>query len=405
MIKAEPKTILYFLWNYFDVVKDLFDVQSNDGIIKKELFNEILKKHDKDIKQQLIEYKILKAQKDDYELRDVYYKMLEFVLFEFRPMLPEEIAKFGMAIGELFKRIRGKSEGNREILLERIRALSTQIREFTDAVEKNSIRLLNETRDLKANAAKVDYREKIQRASFWIHYYIIPLNTILDVNHKDSVSNRLLEISEYANQLRLNATDEEIRVSFERLYFMLRQTNDDLLRQSKILTHELLPLIERIRTESIILTGFIKLLKNPYKIAPPKLTSSNKKNPISDKIYLSTKEYFEQFSYMSETFIDQYGEDMDKWLFKKDVYKKKLVNELPVENFFGWCMQQFNEDPAGLTNEKVFAVTSLLFDQDFEVTYSEKSKAFKVTTRTAKLNVPLLKITKNGIPGKTQVNS
>src|SRR6185312_8062200 len=201
MIKAEPKTILYFLWNYFDVVKDLFDVQSNDGIIKKELFNEILKKHDKDIKQQLIEYKILKAQKDDYELRDVYYKMLEFVLFEFRPMLPEEIAKFGMAIGELFKRIRGKSEGNREILLERIRALSTQIREFTDAVEKNSIRLLNETRDLKANAAKVDYREKIQRASFWIHYYIIPLNTILDVNHKDSVSNRLLEISEYANQL------------------------------------------------------------------------------------------------------------------------------------------------------------------------------------------------------------
>src|SRR6202007_166344 len=133
-----------------------------------------------------------------------------------------------------------------------------------------------ETRELKANVNRVDYKEKIQRASFWIHYYIIPLNTILDVNEKNSVTNRLLEISEYANQLRLNATDEDIRQSFERLYFMLRQTNDDLLRQSKILTYELLPLIERIRTESIILTGWITFLKNPYKQKVPKIFESKK---------------------------------------------------------------------------------------------------------------------------------
>ena len=60
MIKAEPKTILYFVWNYFDVVRDLFETQVSEGIIRKETIALILEKHRKDIKQQLIEYKIIK---------------------------------------------------------------------------------------------------------------------------------------------------------------------------------------------------------------------------------------------------------------------------------------------------------------------------------------------------------
>jgi hypothetical protein len=50
MIKAEPKTILYFIWNYFDVVRDLFDTQSKEGIIRKEVLEVILEKGKKDIK-------------------------------------------------------------------------------------------------------------------------------------------------------------------------------------------------------------------------------------------------------------------------------------------------------------------------------------------------------------------
>jgi hypothetical protein len=68
-----------------------------------------------------------------------------------------------------------------------------------------------------------------------------------------------MEISEYANRRRLDFGDETNRSEFEKLYIQLIQTNTDLLRQSKILTNELLPLLERIRTESLILTGWIEM--------------------------------------------------------------------------------------------------------------------------------------------------
>ena len=129
MIKAEPRTILSFLHNHFDVLRDLFDFQVDNGLIRKEELTLVLEQHKKDIRLQLIEYKIIRQVNDDYEFRDVYYKLIEFVLFEFRPLLPEEIDKFGNAIMELFKKIKKGIDADRNILLERIKALSVQIKE------------------------------------------------------------------------------------------------------------------------------------------------------------------------------------------------------------------------------------------------------------------------------------
>ncbi|HTA83236.1 MAG TPA: hypothetical protein VK783_09895 [Bacteroidia bacterium] len=401
MIKAEPKTILSFLWTYFEVLRDLFDLQQDNEVIRKEAFQAVLHQHKKDIKLQLMEYKIVRQVNDDYELRDVYYKLIEFILFEFRPLLPEEIDKFGNAITELFRKIKKGVDSDRDILLERLKALSVQIKEFSDAVEKNSIRLLNETRDLKGNVHRVDYREKIQKASFWIEYYIIPLNRILDVNHSQSISNKLLNISEFANQRRLNYDDEGVRQAFEKLYHLLIQTNDDVLRQSKILTNELLPLIERIRTESQILTGWIEFLKNPYRVTPPKLLKMELDSPYSNKIYLNTFEYFEQFTGSDDAIIDDDQEETERWIFKKKKYKEELVKSLPIVNFFEWCNKQLKSEDKHITNEKLFALTCLLFEDDLEVTAYNKDATVKIKTETANLNVPKLKVTQNGIPAES----
>jgi len=397
MIKAEPKAILYFIWNYFDVVRDLFDTQANEGIIRKETLAVILDKHRKDIKSQLIEYKIIRPSNDDFELRDVYHKLIEFVLFEFRPMLPEEIEKFGNSISELFRKIQEGIAGDKNILIERLIAISGQIKEFSDSVEKNSIRLLSETRDLKANVNRIDYKEKIVKASFWIQYYISPLNKILDVNHSESISNKLLDISEYANQRQLNFDDEAIRKSFQKLYYLLRQTNDDLLRQSKILTNELLPLIERIRTENLILTGWIEFLKNPYKVVPPKLLKTDTDKPFSTKIYLNTKEYFEQFTHAEEAIIEEEPPKVERWIFKKGHYKKKLIEKLPLENFFDWCNEELKDETNEITNEKVFALTGLLFEEDLAVSFSDKNETTKIKTATSNFNVPKLIVKRNGV--------
>lgn len=401
MIKAEPKAILHFIYTYFEVLRDLFETQSNEGIVRRETLDIVLCKYNKDIKLQLVEYKIIRPINEDFELRDAYYKLIEFILFEFRPLLPEEIGKFGNAISELFRKIKEGITEDKNILIERLRAISTQIKEFSDSVEKNSIRLLNETRELKANVNRIDYKEKIQKASFWIEYYIIPLNTILDVNHSESISNKLLDISEYANQRRLNFMDEGIRQSFEKLYHLLIQTNDDLLKQSMILTNELLPLIERIRTESLIITGWIEFLKNPYKIKPLKLLKIDKNNPYSNNIYLNTKEYFEQFVNIDEAIIEEDIDEKERWIFNKLHYKKKLIEKLPVENFFSWCNKQLENESIEITNEKIFALTGLLFEEDLDVIYSDKHEIIKFRTRNSNFIVPKLKIERNGISGTT----
>lgn len=401
MIKAEPRTILSFIANYFEIIRDLFDTQTNEGIIRKETLVIILNKHRKEIKPQLIEYKIIRPVNEDFELREVYHKLIEFVLFEFRPLLPEEIQKFGSSISELFRKIKEGISGDRYILLERLTALAGQIKEFSDSVEKNSIRLLNETRELKANVNRIDYKEKMIRASFWIQYYIAPLNTILDVNHSESISNKLLDISEYANQKQLNFDDEGIRQSFQKLYYLLRQTNDELLRQSKVLTNELLPLIERVRTENLILTGWIEFLKNPYKIEAPKLLKAEVDKPYSPEIYLNTKEYFEQFISFEEATIEEESNEEERWLFKKSYYKKKLMESLPLQSFFDWCKNELNDESNDLTNEKIFALTGLLFEEELEVSFSHKSEMIEIETITSNLNVPKIIVKRNGISRQT----
>jgi hypothetical protein len=392
MIKAEPVSILRFLANYYDIIKELYTIQNKEGIIRHEELNEICSRHDHDITQQFKDYKILRSVNSDYELRDVYYKLMEFILYEFKPMLPETFEKYFMSMSELYRKIKEGVNGDKMILSERIINLQTQIREFLDGVEKNTVRLLHETRELKANVDKVDYRVKVHKASFWIEYYIIPLNTVLNVNHSDSVANKLLEISDFANQRRLNFDEEGIRTQFEKLYNQLIQTNDDLLRQSKILTNELLPLIERIRTESMILTGWIEFLRNPYKVTTPKLLKSGRSAAYNKNLFFHTKEFFEQFMDEEEVFIEEDPQSHEQWIFNKTNVKAKLKEQVPVQDFFTWCrnelMDEFNEVDA----DKFFAMCTLLFEEDLEKEFSDKGSKVKIKTQHSKMTVPKIKI-------------
>jgi hypothetical protein len=392
MIKAEPVSILRFLATYYDIIKELYNIQNKEGIIRHEELTEICGRHEHDVHQQLKDYKILRSVNADFELRDVYYKLVEFILYEFKPMLPETFEKYFMSMSELFRKIKEGTNGDKMILSERIINLQTQIREFLDGVEKNTVRLLHETRELKANVDKVDYRVKVHKASFWIEYYIIPLNQVLNVNYGDSVANKLLEISDFANQRRLNFDEEGIRVQFEKLYNQLIQTNDDLLRQSKILTNELLPLIERIRTESMILTGWIEFLRNPYKVTTPKLLKSGRSAAYNKDLFFHTKEFFEQFMEEEEVFIEENTHDHEQWIFNKATVKAKLKEQVPVQDFFSWCknelMAEFNEVDA----EKFFAMCTLLFEEDLEKEFSDKGSKVKIKTQHARMTVPKIKI-------------
>jgi hypothetical protein len=392
MIKAEPRTILSFLHANFDVVRDLFSYQIADGLITKEVYDMLIQKHGHTMNIRLREYRVIRTLGSDYEMRDVYFKLMEFLLFEFKPLLPETIEKYKGSISELFLKIRKYENQDRDILQERIKNLSHQVREFVDLVERNTFRLLAETRELKSNLDRIEYREKVQKASFWIEYYILPLNRILDVKHSESVTSTVLDVSEYANRRRLDFQDETIRMEFEKLYAQLIQTNTDLLRQSKVLVNELLPLLERIRTESLILTGWIEFLRNPYKMDTPPLLKGTRTMVYAKDMLYKVREFFEQFSVNDYVTLEDGVVDFDKWIFDRELFKGNLAKSLPVNDFFSWCYKELQKDFQDIETDKFFALCGLLFDGDLQIEFPKKAERVTLTTTTSKISLPKIKV-------------
>ena len=398
-MRAEPKTILNFLSTHFDIIKELFEIQSKDGIVRSEMLNNILIEHESDILNRFIDYKFFKQVANDYEIRPVYFKLLEFILSEFKPLLPETIEKYEHSISSLFKKIKEGIGKDRNILMQRISDLHNEIRDFTEAVEKNTIRLMSETKELKSNVDKIDYREKVRKASFWIDYYITPLNTILDVGHSQSITNRLFDISNYVNVRRLNFEDELARQQFEKLYAFLVQTNDDILKQSKILTNELLPLIERIRSESLILTGWIEFLKNPNRTKDvPFVPKSLRTYPYNDSMYFNALEYVNEYMTTVEIYLDEPEINAsDMWIFNKDLYMNKLTQDLPVKSFFEWAGKTLQSEYNIIETEKLFSLSTLLFEDSIEIEFDEKADRQVIKTTDMNLRVPKINIKRHGL--------
>lgn len=394
-MRAEPRTILRFLLDNFESLRDLYEIQLADGIVKKEILKTICGNYGSNIQPQLIEYKILRYIDDDFEFHSVYQNLIEFIISEFKPLLPETIEKYNSSISKLYQKIVEGIDGDTQILKLRVTELGTEIKAFFELVERNTIGLLKETRVIKANVEKIDYREKIIRASRWIEEYIVPLNRILDVNHSESVANRLHSIGQFVNTKRLSFADEQLRLQFEQLYHLIISINDGLLRQSKIITTELLPLIDRIRTESMILTGWIEYLDNPEKYDTPVLLRPVRDFAYSGNIYLNTKEFFEQFTKEDVVFLDDEQAEKEKWMFNKKFYKDKLKKDLPLNDFFIWCGETLTKEYKTIELEKFFELVSLVFEKDINPEFSENAELLEIKTDKSTIRFPKITINKN----------
>lgn len=390
-MRTEPKSILYFLYNYIDIIQLLLETQGEGHIIRRETLAEICKEAGHDIESKLIEYKILKKINDDYTFNIVFHDLLNFIFQEFKPALPQTIGKYSFSIGHLFFKVRENINGDKTILSQSINNLMTEINGFVELIDRNTLALLTETRQLKANLERIGYRDKVLKASRWVEEFILPMNEILDVNQSQSIANRLYDISLFANQRRLNFLDENIRQQFEQLYTQLIHSNDELLRQSKILTNELIPLIERIRTESMILSGWIEFLKNPYKVKTPNLLLASRDVTYQKNIYLNTLEYFQQFEDEEDIILDDSDTKSDKWIFNKPLYKEKLKEHLPVDNFFKWCASTLKDEYKLIEVDKFFSLLSLMFEEDISFEPEDGKKSIEIRTSKTIFKAPKIK--------------
>jgi hypothetical protein len=71
-MKTEPKSVIYFLWNYYEPLVELFEAQGREGFIKSEMIRAVCEKHGHDIEQKLVDYKVLKKINNDLFLPRIH---------------------------------------------------------------------------------------------------------------------------------------------------------------------------------------------------------------------------------------------------------------------------------------------------------------------------------------------
>ncbi|MFN9802117.1 MAG: hypothetical protein ACK54P_19015, partial [Bacteroidota bacterium] len=104
------------------------------------------------------------------------------------------------------------------------------------------------------------------------------------------------------------------------------------------------------------------------------------------------REFFEQFQQPDVVYLEDGVSDFDKWIFDRDYFLGQLRNQMPVNDFFGWCVKMLNKDFDHIDTEKFFALTGLLFDEDLSIEFPKKNERVTISTTTSRISVPKLKV-------------
>jgi hypothetical protein len=111
-------------------------------------------------------------------------------------------------------------------------------------------------------------------------------------------------------------------------------------------------------------------------------------------VYENTKEYFEQFKHEDEIIVVEDSQQTNDWLFDKSKYKESLNKNLPLDDFFKWCESSIKQESEKFSLDNFFMVTSLLFEEDYEISVSKDGKKISVSNENTELTMPKLTIKK-----------
>jgi len=378
ILKAEPDKVLRFLEDNFDLLRELYRLQLEHNVISREQFEAATATRAGVVAKRLMDYKLINQQSNGLRLNEPVRAFMGFLLNEFKPLLPEELKKYHLGFSGLFDRIRESVEGDILILAERLDAIYLEVQQFLENIESNTSQLLKASQHLKANKSDYAYSERIRRARHMIEYYIEPLNRILDVQEEGSIANLLNQVSRFVNIQRFDHPHAGIRTRFDRLHELLRNVDRQILRQSHIITRELLPLIERLQTESEILTGWLHFLERPLLNAVPAMPARRKFIITGSNVEASLKLFLQQFERRPKEIIlkEEETEAVNKQrvYFNRRRYERQLNEALPLDDYFSWCLRSMEEYEQAPDTERFLKISSLLFEngEQFELDFTEQ---------------------------------
>lgn len=384
----EPKKILRFMESHFDTIKSIYTIQKENSFL---FVHQLEALNSSEIIDKLIEYAIVEERIDGmFILRDIYFEFLAGLLDDYSLDMPEQIAKYHVSLSELsikLKTLQSKNE-----ILKNLEALEKEILHFESQLKRNIKKLIEETKYIKANNDKLSYAKKIAKASELTRLYLNPLNIILK-DHSDSIFYIIKIVIEETHKQKLSNEDNNLRNAYSRVHAVYSQVKKEILNENRLLINEVAPLLERIKTESQILTGFINFLAKPSRFSLPQTIDKKASSSAYNKnAYYNARDIWDgYFETIDDVFISETQEIESQWLYDEEKYTKKLLSSLPNENYYLWIYNTLKEE-LGVVDSKSFLQLSklIIMSQNLDVYYT-KERA-EITLEDRIYNVPLVRI-------------
>jgi hypothetical protein len=406
-MSTNAQTIINYFAQNFDFLEDLFKFsKDNNFFIANEVLTNRCAAKDINIKR-LEEYKIVKPLANgNYELNKKFMDFISFLIDDFRLELPESIKKYHYAIKEIYSQLTldnltlNKEKTTNQII-ELSNGLINELRDFEAQIVANREQLFLEAMKIAQNNEDLDYSDKIKKASDLIENYIKPLNTILSREYADSFVKLLSQISDFANLQRNEQNNIAFRHQFEQLYQYMLNISHSILHTSSIMAKELTPFMNRLRTDSQIMKGVETfLLHAKQKKIDDFVILSTLKSKQSQKVYvtnfeISAKNVFEILKKQAAVNLSYQPpiEPQSFWIFDKQKYKQKLLEALPIDNFFDWCYTTLHtENQIDISSDKIYHIASLLFEKEIQAEFLTAEHKFKISLNDYILTVPHIKI-------------
>lgn len=362
----DPKKILRFIADNFDEIKTLYKLQKEKNSLS---YEEVEAVFATDYKfNTLFEYAIIEEKIDEtFMLRELYFNLIEGLLDDYALDMPEQISKYHTSLSQLSVRL--KSTTSKNEINDVIRGLVDEINKFDFQLKSNVKKLIDETKYIKANNDKLEYTQKVKKASELSSRYLEPLNVIMQ-NHSDSIVHLIETVQLDANINRFTHQDINLRGQYEKLSSTFARVKREIQNHNRLLINEVVPLLERIHNESKILTGFINFLSNPNMYTVPEVMHKSSSITYSTEAKWEARDIWDSVHETKEDIIIENASLIENtWLFDSKKYTTLLHKCLPIDDFYSWIKNVLVDENDTVDSKKFLALSKLIFNQNIEVLY------------------------------------
>ncbi|MEM1007992.1 MAG: hypothetical protein AAGJ35_03220 [Myxococcota bacterium] len=391
-MRYSPQTILRFLAEHYEVIKKLYDSSKKNRIITQQQIDQFNINH---LITKLTDYKILRGLPNhEYHLEERYRDFIAFLISDFSLDLPAQLAKYQQSLDALFLQLQQASDLEQIILI--AQKISEELAAFLAHLADNTQALVQEVDQLR-NASKqhISYKQQVHKAVHLITTFLEPLNRILDT-HEDAIIQIIRRMIAYTYDKSLHALDVHEETPYNELHRHQHIAEAQVQKHNNILVDNLLPLLEQIKVSNAILQG-LKHLRDAYNKGQddryqhllPKLHDKNQRNsPIKYTYDLAAEDAIEAFLQEKQTLIRPTTQPVESlWYFREGFYQQKLIDSLPVDNFFLWCHQTLQQqEKTDIDLHKFFKMASLLFKNQFKTNLIQARQSIQLAN--AHITVP-----------------